>query len=73
MPRRIKVDTTYRRPDGTMQPTASKKLNKKGELVWRQVRKAEWHLKMLPNRYDGDFMTEWMYRSLFDKGFDWDE
>lgn len=71
--RKFKVDTTYHRPDGLMQPTACPKLNKHGELVWMNVAKSPWHLKMLPNRYNGDFMVAWMWSSMFDKGHEWTE
>lgn len=64
------INTTYRRPDGAMQPSAGARLNKKGELVWTFAQKAPWHFKMFPNRYDGDFSCQWMFMMLLEKGHD---
>jgi hypothetical protein len=66
--KKINVNTTYHRPDGTLQPTVCAKLNKKGELVWKFVPKEAWHLKMFPNRYNGDFSAKWMLLVLYNQG-----
>lgn len=68
--KRIKVNTTYNRPDRTLQPIVKSKLNKKGELVWTVTQKTPWHLAMFPNHYNGDFGIQWMLVCLTAKGFD---
>lgn len=55
-----------------MQPTC-RGISKDGKLRWHKVPKAPWHLKMFPNKYDGDFAVAWMYASLYSQGYDWSE
>ncbi len=47
-------------------------VNEIGELIWDFVVKQSWHQKMFPVPYGGDFMTEWMWKSLQEKGMEWD-
>ncbi len=47
-------------------------LDSTGELVWAMRMKAPWHQKMFPVSYGGDFAIEWMYKSMFEKGIEWD-
>lgn len=50
-----------------------KGLDVAGEIIWELKPKEPWHQKMYPVSYDGDFGIQWMYLSLYEKGFDWDE
>jgi hypothetical protein len=47
-------------------------VDENGELVWTTKMKEPWHLKMFPVIYTGDFMTQWMWKSLQEKGLEWD-
>lgn len=42
-----------------------------GELKWGLQMKEPWHQRMFPVTYTGDFSTQWMWKSLQEKGFDW--
>lgn len=43
-----------------------------GELIWEMRMREPWHLKMFPVPYGGDFAVEWMYKSMQEKGVEWD-
>lgn len=49
-----------------------KGIDAKGELLWGTEIKQPWHQKMFPVTYGGDFCEQWMYKSLNEKGFEWD-
>lgn len=47
-------------------------LDNNGQLVWEYQMKQPWHQKMFPVPYGGDFHVEWMWKSLQEKGAEWE-
>ncbi len=43
-----------------------------GELKWELRMKEPWQQKMFPIPYGGDFRNEWMWKTLQEKGLEWD-
>ncbi len=43
-----------------------------GNLIWESRMKEPWQLKMFPVKYGGDFSNQWMWKSLQEKGLDWE-
>ncbi len=52
--------------------TICKGTDERGELVWDSVMMEPWQQKMFPVPYGGDFGVEWMYKSMQEKGIEWD-
>ncbi len=65
------INTTYVCKKG-WQPVCQG-LDESGELVWQLEMKQPWHSKMFPVRYGGDFVMEWMWLVLYEKGQEWRE
>ncbi len=59
-------------PSKGLQPVCAG-LDALGELLWNYQEKALWHRRMFPVTYSGDFAIEWMWKSAYEKGMEWEE